>query len=171
MTHGVRKERISEQERCTLHGKEIGDDRIPDDANRVRLTIIGSEDEQKKVTEDLNQNPLLTPHTVHLVVRNYAPGHWHVAQAGFDTNGHPSIYLQAPDGKVLHHSAHYDGPERLAQAVVGARRIADPKYDPSKDPDLSKPNPLEPGKLSVPTCCLIGLGVLALLTLSRRKHP
>jgi hypothetical protein len=170
MTHGVCKERISDQERCTVNGKDIGDDRIPDDAKRVRLTIIGSEDEQKKVTEDLNRNPLLTPHTLHLVVRNYAPDHWHVAQAGFDTKGHPSIYLQAPDGKVLHHSARYEGPERLARAVVGARRIADPKYDPAKDPDLSQSNPLEAGKFSVPACCLIGLGVLALLTLSRRNH-
>lgn len=170
MTHGVCKERISVQERCTLNGKEIGEKRIPDDAKLVRLTIIGSDDEQKRVLDDLNQHPLLTPHTLHLVVRNYAPGHWHVAQAGFDTKGHPSIYLQAPDGKVLHRSARYEGPEKLAQAVAGARRIADPKYDPTKDPDLTKPKSGEVGNLSLPTCCLIGLGVLAFLTLSRRNH-
>ena len=63
--------------------------------------------------------------------------------AGFVTTGKPTIYVQAPDGKVLHRQDDYQGgaPE-LAEAI---RRI-DPNYDPKKDFDLRKllriPNPL-----------------------------
>jgi hypothetical protein len=101
------------------------------------LTIIGSDDERKAVTDDLNKHPLLSPLASNLLVRDYRPDHWHVARAGFVTAGHPSIYLQATDGKVLHRTAVYEGPEKLAEAI----RKADPHYDPSKDPDLNKIKP------------------------------
>ncbi len=134
MTHGVAAEKISKQERYTLNGREVGGGEIPKDGKRLRLTIIGSEAERKKVTDDLKQNPLLMPLTLQLMVRDYAPEHWHVARSGFVTTGHPTIYLQAPDGKVLHRSENYAGPAQLAEAI----RKADPNYDPKKDPDLAK---------------------------------
>jgi hypothetical protein len=161
-THGVNQEKICDHERCTLNGKAAGDTRLPDDAKRNRLVIIGSEQEQKKVLDDLNQHSLLAPLALDLVVRNYTPDHWHVAKAGFVTNGHPTIYLQAPDGKVLHRSNGYPGPEKLAEAI----RRAKPNYDPAKDPDLTK----TPSASSVSGLPFYVLGAAALVYyLLRRK--
>jgi hypothetical protein len=134
MTHGVQVERLNGHERYTLNGREVSDAQVPNDAARNRLVIIGSDAEQKRVSDDLNKHPALAPLMRDLVVQSYRPDHWHVAGAGYDTSGHPSIYLVSADGKVLSHSSAYAGPERLAEAI----RKADPKYDPSKDPDLTK---------------------------------
>jgi len=66
-------------------------------------------------------------------MQSYLPDHWAVARSGFKVDGQPTIYLQAPDGTVLHRQDDYhDGPEALAQAL----RRTDPHYDPRKDPDL-----------------------------------
>jgi hypothetical protein len=134
MTHGVQVERLDGHEHYTLNGREVGDAQIPEDTKRNRLIIIGSEEEQKRVSGDLNTHPLLAPLVRDLVVHSYPSDHWHVARAGYDRSGHPSVYLVAADGKVLSRSASYAGPEKLAEAI----RKADPKYDPSKDPDLTK---------------------------------
>jgi hypothetical protein len=124
MTHGVKMDKLNGHERYTLNGKEVGGHELPNDAKRLRLTVIGSDEERQRVTEDLNKHAALLPLTLNLVVRDYRPDHWHVARAGFVTTGHPSIYLQAPDGKVLHRTASYEGPEKLAEAI----RKADPRY-------------------------------------------
>jgi hypothetical protein len=160
MTHGVAPEKISKQERYTLNGREVGAGEVPKDSKRLRLTIIGSETERKKVTDDLNQNPLLMPFTMNLLVRDYAPEHWHVARSGFVTTGHPSIYLQAPDGKVLHRTDSYPGPAPLAEAI----RKVDPNYDPKKDPDLGKKGASAAGA-PLP---MIVLGGMAALYIARR---
>jgi hypothetical protein len=162
MTHGVQVERLNGHERYTLNGREVGDAQIPDDSKRNRLIIIGSDEEQKRLADDLRTQPMLAPLVRDLVVHSYRPDHWHVARAGYDVGGHPSVYLVSADGKVLSHSASYAGPEKLAEAI----RKADPKYDPSKDPDLTKSqsNP----NSSFPLYVMGGL-LLLLLLLGKRS--
>jgi hypothetical protein len=73
-------------------------------------------------------------------VQDYAPGNWAVKD-GFFTEGKPTIYLQAPNGKVLHRQDDYsDGAAGLATAL----RKADPNYSPLKTGT--------PARTSVSTC-------------------
>jgi hypothetical protein len=161
MTHGVQVERLNGREHYTLNGHEAGDAQIPDDAKRNRLIIIGSDEEQKRVNEDFNKHPTLAPLARDLVVHTYRPDHWHVARAGYETSGHPSVYLVSANGKVLSRSTSYAGPEKLAEAI----RKADPKYDPSKDPDLTKSQSL--ATFPVPLSVMGGLLLLVFLLRKR----
>jgi hypothetical protein len=78
-------------------------------------------------------------------LQSYLPEDWAVKNVGFDVSGSPRIIVQeAPNakgsGRVLHSQADYaDGPEGLANAL----RKADPNYDPSKDVDRRKLNPIQ----------------------------
>lgn len=111
----------------------LGGPRLPDDAGRLRLTVIGDPQAAARVTADLAQAPALAEWKDRLVVQAYPPDHWAVARTGFVTTGRPTIYLQTPAGQVLHRQDDYDdGPEGLARAI----RRADPAYDPKKDADL-----------------------------------
>lgn len=113
----------------------LADQRLPDDAGRLRLTVIGPEAARKQVTEDVQQSPHLAEWRERLAVQAYPPDHWAVAKTGFVTDGRPTIYLQTPDGHVIHRQDDYaDGAEGLARAL----RRADPHYDPKKDPDLRR---------------------------------
>lgn len=113
--------------------KALADPRVPNDADRLRLTVIGDHTATGTVTADVAQAPALAEWKDRLLVQAYPPEHWVVAGSGFKTDGQPTIYLQAPDGAVLHRQDDYrDGAEALAQAL----RRADPHYDPRKDPDL-----------------------------------
>lgn len=113
----------------------IGKGEVPDDSKLLRLTVIGSEPERKAVLADLEGHPALAPYKGKLSVQAYAPDNWAVHRVGFVTAGHPTIYVQAPGGKVLHRQDVYTGAEKLAEAV----RRADPNYSPNKDPDLTRP--------------------------------
>ena len=108
----------------------------PDDARKARLTVIGGEAERRAVLSDLEAEPDLRGLRERVAVQAYPPDHWAVARCGFKTDGRPTIYLQAPDGRVLHRQDDYaGGAGRLAEAI----RKADPSYDPRKDPDLTRP--------------------------------
>jgi hypothetical protein len=136
---------------------------LPDDAARPRLTVIGDPTTTAPVLDDLAHAPALAAWKDRLLVQRYPPDHWAVAQTGFVTSGHPTIYLQAPDGTVLHRQDDYaDGPAGLAKAI----RRADPHYDPRKDPDLRQglfhPH-LDLSKLPLPAWLLLaGAGYLLL---------
>lgn len=137
---------------------------IPDDAGRLRLTVIGAADLTARVADDLARSPALAEWKTRLVPQCYAPEHWSVARAGFVTTGKPTIYLQAPDGKVLHRQDDYDdGPEGLARAL----RRADPSYDARKDPDLRKLRPHLDWSLVPPPLWLLAVGAVWLFL--RRK--
>ncbi len=136
MTHGTDPGKLAGREEYRVGGRAVGRDEalqtvraaaLTDDSRKPRLTVIGSPDERKKALEAL-------PADIkdRWLVKEYAPDHWAVRGAGFKAEGHPTVYLQAPDGKVLHRQ---DDADKLAEAV----RKADPAYDPSKDPDLRKP--------------------------------
>jgi hypothetical protein len=139
---------------------------LADDAHKLRLTVIGPDAERKQVLADLAAAPALAEWRDKLLVQGYEPTHWATAQCGFKTDGKPTIYLQAPDGKVLHRQDDYRGG---AEALAGAIRKADPDYKPEKDADRRKAPalPALPGWL--PGWAPWAAGGLALLLLLRPK--
>jgi hypothetical protein len=138
---GVMRDRLAAEERLSLNGTPIKPDQarqalagLIDDSQWLRLTIIGSPAERQAVVSDLKSHPAFAELRGRLLVQTYEPDHWAVAAAGFVRTGKPTIYLQAPDGRVLHRQDEYRGPERLAAAL----RRADPNYHPERDPDLDQ---------------------------------
>jgi hypothetical protein len=130
---------------------------IPDDAARLRLTVIG--DDGGRVAQDLDNAPALAPWKDRLVVQTYPPNHWAVAKAGFFTQGKPTIYLQTPAGKVLHRQDDYaDGADGLANAL----RRADPDYDPSKDADLRRSPRFNLSRIPAPMWIAVAIGAVLL---------
>lgn len=133
---------------------------VPDDAGRLRLTVIGDPAVTGPVTRDLAAAPALAPWKDRLVVQAYPPQHWAVAKAGFHTTGTPTVYVQAPSGKVLHRQDDYaDGAEGLAQAL----RRADPNYDPAKDPDLRKAARFDLSRIPLPAWILAAVAAVFVL--------
>ena len=140
---------------------------VPDDAHKLRLTVIGGETERKQVLADLTGSPVLATWKDKLLVQAYPPDHWAVAQSGFVTGGKPTVYLQSPDGKVLHRQDDYqDGADGLAKAL----RKADPDYRPDKDQDKRK-DPALPGLPELPPWAPIAgvSGLVLLLLLGKRN--
>jgi len=167
---GVMRERLANRERFSLGGVPVSADdarealaAIPDDSQQLRLTVIGAEKDRRAVLDDLEHHAALAPLRERILVQSYEPEHWAVAGAGFVTVGAPTIYLQAPDGRVLHRQDEYRGPERLAAAL----RKADPNYRPEADPDLDS----QSTSLRLPRWACAGLAVLSLLLISRRRNP
>lgn len=167
---GIDREQFGQpKERITLGGREITHAEakklleagsLTDDSAKLRLTIIGSEADRKRVLDDL-KGPLADL-AGRFLVQSYAPDDWAVARAGFQTAGKPTIYVQSPSGKVLHRQDDYaDGADGLRRALEVIRK-PDPNYDPSKDRDLRRPS----GDFS--TWGVLGLaGVLFLLALRK----
>jgi hypothetical protein len=127
--------------RITLNGVEVTREAaagviLPDDRSLLRVTVIGTEAACRQVTADLAASEWKGK----VLVQEYRPAEWAV-KPGFVTTGNPTIYCQAPDGRVLHRQDDYEGG---LPALAGALRKADPKYDPAKDPDLRKPAPVAP---------------------------
>lgn len=131
----------------------IQDTAIPRDERFLRLTVIGNERDRERVLRDLEQHPELSPLRASLVVQDYDPNDW-AMRVGFHTQGRPTIYLQQPDGKVLHRQDDYDGPSNLA----GAIRRANDSYQASRDRDLRRTD-----TNSLLPILLLGGGVLLLL--------
>lgn len=139
--------------------------KVPDDAGQCHLTVIGTEDQRRPVLHDIDAAPALAPWKGRLKVQSYDPTHWAVARSGFFVAGAPTIYYQAPDGRVLHRQDDYAGG---AEALAGALRRADPSYQPQSDPDRRRSDPSGPASLpwSAPAAAV---GALVLLLLSRRS--
>ena len=139
---GVMRDRLfPDAERHSLNGSDVSATeahaaigRLDDDSDKLRLTIIGPDAERRGVLDDLDRDEQLASVRDRLLVQSYAPEHWAVADAGFVRTGKPTIYLQSPDGVVLHRQDEYRGPEKLAEAI----RRADPRYRPENDPDLNR---------------------------------
>jgi hypothetical protein len=127
--YGIDREKLNREPRRTIQATAI-----PDDTKKLRLTLIGADADRKPIESDLASHPLLTPLKDQFVLWSKAPDHSSVKNVGFVTAGHPSIYVQSADGKVLHRQDSYRGPEQLAEAI----RKANPNYDPKNDPDLTK---------------------------------
>lgn len=171
--YGVRFDRLQMEERYNLNGRQVtraevdrqvGDKRVPNDANYLRVTVTGPKAEQ--VVKDIQSSAALAAWRGQLVVQAYPEGgkHWHVSGLGFPESG---IVVQEPPlpdgrGRVLHQQLDYHGPEQLEQCL----RNCDPKYRPALAPDLGKwlPVSVDPNFLLVG-----GAAVVLLLVLLWRK--
>lgn len=131
---------------------------IPDRTRLLRLTVFGDSTQCQRIQADLKQHPALLPWRGRLVLQTYPPNHWVAQEYGFQVKDNPTLYLQTPDGTVLHRQDDYTGgPEELARAL----RKADPAYQPDKDPDLRKRIPS-----NIPLgLVFLGLAVIGLLIL------
>lgn len=178
---GVDRNRISVKEKFSVNGREVKraevlDDmdkeaKIPRDEDATSLTIIGAKEERKRVLADLERSEFAAWRK-NLIVKDYDPAGKEkpMLECGFVTTGHPTIYLQAPGGEVLARVDHYDGPRVLEKV-----RERDPNYQPDKDPDPTKPEPLPSlGGAVTPEIALLGaLGLaavcLGLVAAKKRK--
>jgi hypothetical protein len=167
----------SGKETYKINGKEVSKARaieaieggtLPDDSNKLRLTVIGPDAERQAVVNDLKSSPLLSSVRDTCLVQDYAPDAPMLQSCGFVTTGHPTIYLEKPDGTVLHRQDDYAGG---AEALATAVRKADPNYHPDTDPNKTKPD-LIPGLDLADINPLVWLagGGLVFLVLWRKRH-
>jgi hypothetical protein len=170
---GVMRDRLAAEERFSLNGVPVKPEQarlalagLIDDSQWLRLTIIGSAAERQVVLNDLQSHPTLAELRGRLLVQAYEPDHWAVAAAGFVRTGKPTIYLQAPDGRVLHRQDEYRGPERLAATL----RRADPDYHPERDPDLDQ-LPVLSRLTRLPSWAWALAAILSLFLISRWRIP
>jgi hypothetical protein len=171
--YGVERGRLSREETFVKDGRRVSrqeafvalEAEVKDDSRLLRVTVIGGDGERERVLQDLATSPQLASFRDHYLLQDYPPEHWAVAGAGFKRDGHPTIYVQAPDGAVLHRQDGYDGPGVLAAAL----RRADPAYDPSRDPDLRQ-TPAVPWGM-VPGWAWPAAAGVALWLFSRKDKP
>lgn len=135
--HGVDRSKLQPTQRT---GDAVD---IPDDSKKLRVSIIGTKEQRKPVVDAVKDE-------ANIVVWQCEPDHWSLTDTEtgkriFRTDGTPTVYVQAPDGKVLHRQD--DGRE-----IVGAIRKASKGYQSDLDPDLRKPvappaTPIAPSSL------------------------
>jgi hypothetical protein len=143
-----------------------GGGQVPDDRALWCLTVIGPEAARKQVLADLDGAPELAGWKGRLKVKAYAPDHWAVSRCGFKCDGNPTVYLQAPDGRVLHRQDDYAGG---APALARALRQADPNYKPGADPDRRQtPSVLPAG---VPWSVPVALVLAGVALFANRRKP
>lgn len=170
---GVDAGRLRES-RYVVNGREVsqGDalraisDTIPDESKKLSVTVIGGKADRDKVAADLRGLDAATSARVN--VWSAPPDHHSLqdtetGRAVAKVDGKPTIYVQAPDGKVLHR-------QDDAAGSVDAIRKAVKSYDAAKDPDLRKAadpaNPAAPSTSMIPLCCV---AAAVALTLYMRK--
>src|SRR2546421_415479 len=71
---------------------------LVDDSGKLRVTIIGSDEQRTRVRRELEANPQFKESAEAFAVRDYPPSHWSL-QPGFVTTGQPTVYCQTPTGK------------------------------------------------------------------------
>ncbi len=183
---GVDRSKFSPEKKCTHKGKEISiedaidiiQSKIPDDFKNFRFTVIGTKEEQntvKALYSNLEPELRARINPWYVSPDNFALKDTVTNKTIFKTDGHPTIYFQTSDGKVLHRQDNWKGTEDFV-----AIRKAVKTYDDSKDPDLRKPvpppivppvpvpqpnpDPLAPLKnLPMPILALIGVGLAVIL--------
>ena len=149
---------------------------VPDYRAKPQATIWAKGDVGKATMEQVKAAGIQD--AFYWTVRD--PDHWHAkdrdGQRAFRTDGNPSIYIQAPNGKPLH-SSH----RPLTGVEMAALRKADPNYSPDKDPDVTKPKPApSPGpspqlpdwfKQVPPWAWVLGAGIGLVLFVNLRNQP
>ena len=140
--------KASDDAKVSLNGRPISEE----EAKR-RLTVIGSVEGCQKVMAEL-AGPLREL-AAEYVVKQYRPTNWAVAQAGFKTDGVPTVYAQEPDGKVLFRQD--DGVD--LRKNLEAVRKGNPDYKPEKDPDYRKAGLVEDAWFAI-GCSIVAAGLL-----------
>jgi hypothetical protein len=154
---GVDSERLPEpsRHRFTKNGRECTRDeamaavQLPGDDAFYRLTIVGAKEFRNRVLADLAAEPLATI-AKKLVVQDYEPNDKCLKCVNFQQG----ITLQPPprsDGKApviwRIRENEYQGAAQLVEAL----RVADPLYNPDKDPDGKKPPEPKPDPVAPAT--------------------
>jgi hypothetical protein len=133
-----------------------------DQSTKLRLTVIGPKQARLVVLEDLKKTPDLQGVVKDFLLKDYDPTDWEVARSGFFTKGVPTIYVQAPSGKVLHRQDSYAG----AQDLAGVLRKANEQYKAEADPNLSKSIVL--GLFGIPLEAWLVIGVILYFVIPRK---
>lgn len=147
-----------------------------DTRKNFRLVVIGTPGERGPVATALAALP--AEEKDKLATWFVSADHWSLKDSDgggqrFETGGHPTVYLLAPDGAVIHRQ---DG--WTSQDDVDAIRKGLKKYDPKRDPDLRKtPDSARVpalawkrmAKKALPVALVCGGAVLVLNFLGRRK--
>ncbi|GIW83079.1 MAG: hypothetical protein KatS3mg105_4886 [Gemmatales bacterium] len=108
----------------------------------------------------------------HFIVQSYRPENW-ALRPGFVTSGRPTIYVQSPDGEVLHRQDDYEGGiGALSVALERACQLRrrNPLYRPQLDPDLRQWFWPWRGFELRPSWLLLVVGLVLLLTLWKGKR-
>jgi hypothetical protein len=182
---GVDAAKLQDGARFQLNGREVSRekvldaiaDKIPEESKKFRVTIVGTPEDRKRVADAFQDiEPALKERTA---LWSVPPDHWSLTDTAtgkpvFRTDGKPMIYVQAPNGRVLHRQADFAGAGDF-QAI----RKAVKKYDDAKDPDLRKdapapmpapvpapPQPPPPGNFAG---LALLLGLLGYLYFTRRR--
>lgn len=188
---GVEKDKLSDDPRITINGRSIATEEairiikqqpkrpeIPDDTTKLRVTVIGSESEAAPFLAAWKQMDAAI--ASRCIVWTVPADHWCLTDTAtgktiYKTDGHPTIYLQGPDGKVWHRQDGFAGVGDLEAIRQGVKN-----YDAAKDPDLRNPQP-SPGPLGplvdnpdnyeplLPAAGLAGLAAVAMLLKRKGK--
>lgn len=135
---------------------------IPDDGDRLAVTVIGTKAEQDQVRQAIASTPDLLALRPQVVEQYYSPDDPMVGvDLGFP-RGNPAILVQDPSGAVLCRADSFTGAADLL-AMVGEVRKRRPNYDPSKDP--------KPGKGSDGPNILMLAGILAAAVIAAGRQP
>lgn len=164
MPPGVRAEALLDRECYSICGQEVSREQaeaaLVDDSDCLSLSAIGSAEETARVAADLDR-PEFAAWKQRVVFQRYTPDNWAVStkRYGFDTSGHPTVYLQKPDGTVLTHVNSYEGPATLQRL-----RKNDPNYKPADDPGMKPIAPLADSEWNAASVglCLMGSGTFVL---------
>ena len=119
-----------------------GQGQLPNYAGRRRLTIIGTSADRAAVLERLRGD--LASLVADWVVKDYSPNDWAVARVGFRTDGHPTIYAQEPDGRVLFRLEDAADLEHNLRVLRRPRPDYRPELDPSRLDEAEPQSPLPP---------------------------
>jgi hypothetical protein len=138
---------------------------LPDDAAKLRLTVIGANGDRTPVEQELAK-PESKDIADRALLWSVPPDHWSLkdhatGQPMFVTTGKPTVYLQAPSGEVLYREDDY------RQGDFTAIRKAIDDYDKRKDPGRSSPAALPFDFKQIPPAAWVVAGV-GLLILGRR---
>lgn len=160
---GIDTSKLSGARRYLHNGREVSREKalrliesnpeapdLPDESKLLRMVLIGSEPDRKRVLDDLQQ-PRLAKLKDRMLVQAYDAGDPIARRRGYVTTGSPSITLQAPDGKVIarNRDGTYPGAEAFAAGVIEAAK----PYVPDLDPDLNPkpaPKPKDPEPAPAP---------------------
>ncbi len=143
--------------------KAIEDKKVPDRSTQRWITACGgSEGQRKQLLDALPQDVKAASR-----VQSYPHNHW-ALRPGFACKADvPTLYVQRPDGGVIHR---HEGVEITPQ-LISALREPSPKWDPSKAPDLSKSWPLTGLPKVPPPVGAAGIVIAGMALLGNSSSP
>lgn len=134
--------------------KLISKGSLVDDRKKPHVTLIGSAEDRKKAFADMPADL-----KGRVKITSCGADDWRVKGMGYVTTGKPTIYVQAPSGKVLWRQDVYSGPtdwSNIRKAVDG--------YDGKNDP-----GPNQSGLPAIPPIAWVGGGAALLFMMTRKK--